>query len=362
MITIQENIPLANHTAFAIGGPARFFVNAQKQADIIEAYTWATENKHQIFFLGEGSNIIVNDNGYHGLVVKIETKGIELVTPETIHVQAGEKWDDVVAFANQHNLWGIENLSHIPGTSGAFPIQNVGAYGQDASQVIEHVTAYDTHHNKTVRLSAGECGFGYRSSIFNTTHAHRYIILSITLRLSQKPSPNVSYPDLRAYFEEKKITEPTLLEIRKAIIHIRETKLPHPPKLGSAGSFFKNVLLPKDNKEKTLSHMRGYFNDEWMEKAEKKIDAFSTDSFIKIPAGMLIDMCNLKGHAVGGASVHTNHALAIVNKEKNATAHDVLTLMQHIRKTVFKKTGITIEPEPQFIGFSQKEIEPYFEI
>lgn len=362
MITIQENVSLANHTAFAIGGNARFFVDAQKQSEIIEAFSWAEEHKHPVFFLGEGSNIVVNDAGYNGLVVKINTKGIEMLRSNTLVVQAGEKWDDVVSFTIDHNLWGIENLSHIPGKAGSFPIQNVGAYGQDASQVIESVNAYDMHEKKIKIIPRNECNFGYRSSIFNTTDSNRYIILSITLHLSETPSPNISYPDLQAFFKDKKITNPKLQDIRNAIIAIREEKLPHPPTLGSAGSFFKNILLPIVEKEPILSHIRANFDTRWVHKAEEKINAFSTQDFIKVPAGMLIDMCELKGVTIGGASVHVTHALAIINKTGSATATDVLSLMKHIRTTVFEKTGLTLDPEPQFIGFTQEELTPYFEI
>ena len=233
-----------------MGGPARFFASAATREDFLAALKFARDERLPTFVLGGGSNILVRASGFPGLVIHPVPHGIAIDAAEpeivTLRVEAGETWDDVASRAVEEGLWGIENLSHIPGQAGAAIVQNIGAYGQQISDVLQSTTVMEASTGDVLRLSGGECGFGYRKSIFNSSAKNKFIILQIELALARRGRPDLRYPDLRNYFNERGVGEPSIRQVREAIIEIRDRKFPFPreEKGGNAGSFFKNPVLP----------------------------------------------------------------------------------------------------------------------
>jgi UDP-N-acetylmuramate dehydrogenase len=386
---IQENILLAPYTTFKIGGPARWFCVVENQFDALEAFEFAKNHQLKTFVLGGGSNILVSDEGFDGLVIKVVNKGIEVLSEKAddvlLKVASGEVWDEVVKFAVKNNWWGIENLSHIPGSTGAIAVQNVGAYGQEAGSVILAVTVFDTVTHQIISLPAGDCKFGYRQSIFNSVGKGKYIIFDITFKLSKQPKPNLEYRDLKNYFGSQQTlsvasnaTSPpegernkvlSLSEIRKAIIYIRDKKFPFPveAKKGNAGSFFKNPILSEADYYQLQNKLADGFGKSVSDNLEKKkfidnepsavAEAMADDRLfnkiksVKIPAAFLIDMCGLKNLQSGGAAINPGQPLVIINQTGTATAKDVLNLANQVKSEVLAKTGIELKFEPELIGF-----------
>jgi UDP-N-acetylmuramate dehydrogenase len=360
MLDIKENIPLALHTSFRIGGPARYYAEITTVDDIRQALEFSHEHNLPYLLLGGGSNMLISDAGYPGLVMHIVPKGMKVIKSGASQVElkvgAGEVWDDVVAFAVLHNLWGIENLSYIPGLAGGLPVQNVGAYGQEASQVINEIFAFDTLSGKAVTISRAECGFSYRQSIFNTTEKNRYIILNITLSLSSKPRPNLGYKDVAQRLDPGVVD---LNVIRQTIIDIRDKKLPHPKDIGSAGSFFKNLELSAVDYKIFEKKVAERFSQEIL-KALRAI-ARPAGGNIKVPTAFVIDkLLGYKGASVGEARIYQEQALVIINHSGRAKAKDVLELFKKIRIKAKTEFDIEIKPEPNLIGFSEQELEYYF--
>ncbi len=324
---IQQNIPLGTYTTLGVGGPAEFFVIAETDINIVEALEFAAAEDHLVTIIGSGSNMLVSDAGIKGLVLLIQTKGIEITgendTEAVVSVSAGEQWDAVVAWAVEHELWGIENMSAIPGTMGAFAVGNIGAYGQDASQVVLSVEALDIATQELKIVSAEDCDFGYRSSIFNTIERGQYVITNISVTLQKHAKPNLSYTGLSERLSEQS----TLQEIRDAVIAIRAEKLPDPKIIGNAGSFFKNPIV----------------------------------NGVKQSAAALIEQAGLKGFAVGGAQISPQHSLIITNTGE-AKAVEIFALAKHVRREVSTKTGIELQPEPIFLGFSEAELETFYDL
>ena len=375
---IQENVLLAPYTTFKIGGPARYFCVVSDQFDALQAYEFADKNKLKTFVLGGGSNILISDNGFDGLVLKVENRGVEILSEDanqvTLKVASGENWDEVVRFAVNNNWWGIENLSHIPGSTGAIAVQNVGAYGQEAKNVIESVVVFNKETHEIQNLKASECGFSYRSSIFNTQAKGQYIIFYIHFKLSKVPKPNLSYRDLKNRFffaedphpnplpggEGTKI--PSLAEIRSAVIEIRDQKFPFPTeaKKGNAGSFFKNPVLSKSGYEKLRQAIVKNFGNDKASELDKKKFSDSTNltavkcvlnGSVKVPAAFLIDLSGLKNLSNGGAAINQNQPLVIINQSGTATSAEVLGLASQVKNAVLSKTGISLNFEPELIGF-----------
>ena len=325
--------------------------------------------------LGEGTNMLVSDDGFKGFVIKVETSGTEFKDEGesvVITAQAGESWDGLVTEAVKRELWGVENLSHIPGTVGAFVIQNVGAYGQDASQVVESVQVLDTATKTIGTVSKEDCYFSYRTSVFNSLMKGRFIILSVTIRLSKTPSPNMQYADVHRYFNPgcdvadhdhgHESLAPDIAEIRHAIIEIRNKKFTLPNIIPNSGSFFKNLLLNADEYQILEDHFKKNFDDTALAKLQGYKNRLTKSLVIKIPTAFIIDLCGLKGVTVGGAKVNETQPLVVINYNGQATARDVLALMQKERRTVYEQTGMEIKPEPELIGFNKEELDKYFEI
>ncbi len=349
---IQENVQLAPYTTFKIGGPAKYFCIVKNQFDALEAYEFAEKNNLKTFVLGGGSNILISDTGFNGLVIKVVNKGIEILKESEnevlLSVASGEVWDDVVKFAVINNWWGIENLSHIPGSSGAIAVQNVGAYGQEASKVIKFVTVFDKDTHQILTFPNSECGFAYRKSIFNYEKKGKYIIFNIGLTLIKNGKPNLTYRDLQAKFKD---TLPTLLEIRTEVISIRDKKYPFPTVAvkGNAGSFFKNPILDKQQYNNLAQLILAKFGSDQYNNLENK--KFVENDVIKVPAALLIDICGLKGIASGGALINQSQPLVIINETGRATSTDVLTLANLVKTNVLNKTNIELKFEPELIGF-----------
>lgn len=348
-LDILEQVPLAEFTTFKIGGEARFFIEVNSEFELVEALEFAEEKSLEVFILGGGSNILIADEGFDGLVLKIGLKGIfeyeEKERTVYITAKAGEDWDDFVEFCISKDLAGVECLSGIPGLIGGTPIQNVGAYGQEVSETIVSVEVYDRKHKQIKQLLNSECGFQYRRSIFNTTERDRYIVLSVTYALKRDGEPKIVYGELTRRFAGK---NPTLKEARKFVCDIRKSKGMLVRQGGldarSVGSFFKNPIVDHEKFSevqriaKKLCHEQvpSYFVDE---------------GNCKIPAAWLIEQTGFyKGFAIGNAGLSTKHSLALTNRG-NASAREILELKITIQKKVEKTFDITLIPEPNFVGY-----------
>lgn len=360
---IKQDYPLANLTTFHIGGPAKFYAKASSLDELRAVLQLAKDKNLAILILSSGSNMLVSDQGVDGLVIEVDFRGINIVADETdsveLKVGSGEIWDDVVAWAVNHNFWGMENLSLIPGKTGAVPVQNVGAYGQEASRVVSQVEALKLDTGELKVFHNDECNFGYRQSNFNTVWKNQFVILSVNFKLSKHPNPNLSYVDVKNYFANQ--SDPPLAQIRQAIISIRQNKFPDLSQMGCAGSFFKNLVLNEDQYQVLEQNVRNNFSNEIVEKLREIKNKFLPDKGIKIPTAFLIDICGLKGTAFGGAKLWEKQALVIVNTG-TAKASDVLGLFRLVRQTVFQKTGMEIVNEPELVGFTEAELTDFFNL
>ncbi len=356
--SIQSNVPLKPYTTFKIGGPARFFTEASTPEQFRRAFAFAREQRLPIFILGGGSNILVSDDGFDGLVVHPVRSGFEVEdrgdSTFSACIQAGEMWDQAVEKSVERELWGIENLSHIPGQAGAALVQNIGAYGQQVSDVFESADVMELNTGVVRTLGPSDCRLGYRTSIFNSDARGKYLILSLRLRLSAYGQPNLTYPDVREYFRRLGVGTPGLAEIRRAIITIRDRKFPFPreERGGNVGSFFKNLQLRPMEFEALRARLAREFAPSVLERLQE-IRQRSLSDLIKIPSAFLIDICGLKGFRIGGAEVHPGQPLVLMNCG-HATARDVLALARHVQQTVYSRTGMTLALEPQLVGFSEE--------
>jgi len=338
---ILEHIPLRDLTTFKVGGNARFFVSIRDEGEAKKAVLFAEKHALPLFVLGEGSNIVVSDEGFPGLVIKNEIKSFDVIKNSSefsiITIGAGENWDETVRRTTEAGLSGIENLSLIPGTVGATPVQNIGAYGVEVKDVIESVRAYDVRTHVTKDFANKECFFSYRNSLFKEEKG--FFILSVTFRLQKGAKPNLEYKDIRERVELLGLDESELTpnKIRTLVSDIRKHKLPDWTVTPTAGSFFKNPELSPQSFLK-------------LQKAYPELPGYPTESgLVKIPLAWIIEhVCNLKGLRVGGAQIFEKHALVIVANE-SATARDVRELSLVVASSVLEKTGIVVENEVQFI-------------
>jgi len=346
---IQENVALAPFTTFKVGGPARYFAEAGSMAEVSEAVGFARARGLKLFVLGGGSNLVVSDAGWPGLVLKIGIGGINRRQEngrEIFEAGAGEEWDKFVAYAVANNCAGVECLSGIPGSIGGTPVQNVGAYGQEVATTIESVLALDLRDGQPHELCNEACGFKYRTSIFNSSERGRYIIVKVTYALQSGGDAFIAYADLKKYFagwNEK----PALTNVRDAIRKIRAGKgmliMPGDDDCRSAGSFFKNPVLSSEQYENL--NMRA---------TAKKLQIPSypaLDAQRKVSAAWLVEHSGFsRGYGHGRVGISRKHALAIVNRGQ-ATAAEVLAFQEEIKARVKEIWGVALEPEPVFVGF-----------
>lgn len=343
----REYVALQPFSTLGVGGPARWFITAERMDDVAIAHRWAEERRVPIFVLGGGSNLVIADEGFNGLVLQIALRGVDQ-TPRSgdtlVAAGAGESWDRLVEMAVTSGLAGIECLSGIPGTVGGTPIQNVGAYGQEVSQTIDRVIVYDMLERRTRSLPAAECGFSYRMSRFKSADAGRFVVCGVAFRLRHGP-PTTTYADVGAYLKLKQILAPTLADVRRAVLDIRRAKSmvidTADPNTRSVGSFFMNPIVPIEVRDRIA------------EKTSESVPGYASGgSHVKIPAAWLIERAGFnKGYDGGTVAISTKHPLAIVNRG-GATARDIVRFASKVKRAVAERFGVWLRPEPVFVGFN----------
>jgi len=327
---IRKNVNLSKYSTFKIGGQASLFVKVQSVEELKESLLFAKQKKLPVSILGGGSNILFSDKRLNALVVKINIKGIKYER-EKVWVGAGEDWDFFVKKTLKRKLYGLENLSGIPGSVGATPIQKVGAYGVEVSKFIKRVETLDKINLKVKVFSAKECQFGYRDSFFKTKKGQNYVITKVLFSLNKKYKLNIKYKDLKNYFQDN--PNPSAGEVRKAVIKIRKGKFPNLKKFGTAGSFFKNPVITK---RKFMELKRKYPN----------LVGFETkDGLVKVSLAYILDkICNLTGFRIKNVGLYKKQPLVFVNYKK-AQQKDILKLKKEVEKRIFQKVGIKIKQE-----------------
>ena len=354
---IHKNYNLSKLNTFGISVNAKFFVEIHNETEVKELFSKKEFKSNKKLFLGGGSNVLFTKD-FDGLVILNKLKGIEILeeNSKTVKIRAmgGEIWHDLVIFAVKHDYWGIENLALIPGTVGAAPMQNIGAYGAELKETLFKVETFEIETGEKKIFSKEECKLGYRDSIFKNELKDKYFIMAVTLKLSKIPKPNLSYKILQEYLEKlarqsvggNKIEVKNSKDISDAISEIRRSKLPDPKIIGNAGSFFKNVFVSKDRFEE-LKKIHGeipHFDDE----TSPQPSPLRRGGNIKIPAGWLIEQCGWKGKRMGNVGVHEKQALVLVNYG-GATGKEMLTLANKIIDGVKDKFDLELLPEVNLI-------------
>jgi UDP-N-acetylmuramate dehydrogenase len=341
---ILPNYDLKNLNTFGIAAKAKFFTEVQNESELTELFQ-SKEFKDNIkLFLGGGSNVLISGD-FDGIVILNKLKGISILSEDkesvTIRSMSGEVWHDLVTFVVERGLWGVENLAFIPGTVGAAPMQNIGAYGVELKKTLESVEAIHIETGGKKIFGREECNFGYRDSIFKRQMKGKYFISAITLRLSKIPNPQVQYKHLKEYLENNKIDAKSSKDISDAVTAIRKSKLPDPTVIPNAGSFFKNVFLPREQLEE-------------IKKKYPDLPYFEEGGIMKIPAAWLIEQSgpasgtSWKGHRAGNVGVHDKHALVLVN-HGGGSGEELKKLSEDIIESVYAKFGILLQPEVNLI-------------
>lgn len=336
----RQNIPLSSLSTFRMGGIAKRVLYIESEDDLDLYFRDKPENE-KWFLLGGGSNVVFPDGDCDTTILKLHFGKVEIDQRGDkvfLIADGGANWDEVVAIAVSQGLSGMEALSAIPGTVGATPVQNVGAYGTETMDILESLRAYDVYEKKFVTFSNAECKFSYRDSIFKREGKGRYIITQVTYELSGDEPDVPQYPGIAEYFSQKNIVRPNLQEIREAIISIRSKKLPDPKEIASVGSFFKNSIVAKEQADKLLKEF-------------PNMKVFPAENgMVKIPSGWLIEQAGFKGKQFGALRVYEHNALVLVN-DGGATRAELHALIEKIQGEVEAKFGIKIEPEPELLSF-----------
>lgn len=353
---IQENIPLAPYTTLRVGGPARYFIETHSDAGILEAYRFAREQRTSFFVLGGGSNLLVSDEGFCGVVAHMTGGDVQCVEDRDGKLRvisgAAVEWDTLVRIAVQRNAAGIECLAGIPGSVGGTPVQNVGAYGQEVSSTISKVHAVDLSAEESLEMSNQDCWFSYRKSIFNGRRKGRYAITSVEYVLPLEAKPNLAYRDVKQYFAERGVSLPSLAETADAVRIIRARKgmvlSENDPDSRSAGSFFKNPVVDREAVA-PLARTASCGEDNI---PHYPAGAGYDDSKVKLSAAWLIELAGFKkGFVLGRAALSSKHVLAITNLG-GATAAEITALRDAVIAGVVERTGIRLEQEPVLLGFN----------
>jgi UDP-N-acetylmuramate dehydrogenase len=339
-----RDVQLAPYTTLRIGGPARWFAEAATEDDIATGVAFSREHGLPLFILGGGSNLLVSDSGFPGLVLHMGLRGIAQTGEYRLFsVAAGEPWDAFVSMTVSKGYAGLECLSGIPGTVGGTPVQNVGAYGQEVSQTISAVRAFDRETQQFVTLRNAECGFAYRRSIFNSTARERYIVSRVDYSLIKNGEPALAYADLKRHFGDR---SPTLSEVRSAVLAIRERKgmliVPGQGDSLSAGSFFKNPVVPLAALDRVANTLAT---------ESRSIPRYpAAGGAVKVPAAWLLEQAGFhKSYVLGNAGISSRHTLALINRG-GAKAADMIALRNKIVEAVEKRFGIHLEPEPVWVS------------
>ena len=344
-----EYVPLGPRTTLGVGGPSRWYAEAHSEEELQNAVAWAAECRLPLFILGGGSNLVISDNGWAGLTLRIAIPGVERYSEngrEVFRSGAGENWDTLVKRTVDANCAGVECLSGIPGSVGGTPVQNVGAYGQDVSETLIRVRALELETGTFHDFSNAECGFAYRTSRFNTTDRNKFVITSATLSLTPNGEPKIEYADLKKHFAGR-AAKPTLHETRDAVRSIRHSKammiVEGDEDCRSAGSFFKNPVVELKTYDRIAAQVetKGLVPPRYP----------ASEGRVKMAAAWLVEQSGLsKGFVLGRAAISRRHALAIVNRG-GATAAEVIALKDRIQQQVRDSFGIELQPEPVFVGF-----------
>ncbi len=357
-VTILENVSLAPYTTLGVGGTARWFVETGDEAEMLAAARFARAQGVECFLLGGGSNLLVSDDGFAGVVVRMTGAGLTWVDEgdgfACIQASAGIEWDSVVRLAVERGCAGVECLAGIPGSVGGTPVQNVGAYGQEVSHSIVRVRALDLRTEAAVELTAAECGFGYRRSRFNTTDAGRFAITRVDYELAMDGAPLLEYRDVKNYFALHGVARPTLVQTADAVREIRSQKGmlldEHDADSRSAGSFFKNPVVRSEEIQRLAASAGWHAVD---------VPRFPTgrghaqeEGMVKLSAAWLMELAGFeKGFAMGRAGLSTKHVLAIVNRG-GATAAEIVALRDAVIEGVWARTAVRLEQEPVLLGFA----------
>ncbi len=336
---MERYFSLHKFNTFHLSVIASYYIKLTDQNQIKEILRQQVVRSEKKLVLGGGSNVLFLDDFFDGVVMHIATKGKKIISETDdeiiIRVAAGESWPDLVSEMTRAGYGGIENLALIPGTVGAAPIQNIGAYGVEFQDFFEKLTAIDLKKGEVVEFTRSDCEFGYRSSIFKSTHKNRYLITEVDLKLQKHPKPNLTYGALNEYVSNK-TEHPGIIEVMEAVVAVRKSKLPDPKELGNAGSFFKNPvihsLLYKDL-QKEFPDIPGYQND---------------DDTVKISAAWLLEHCHWKGQRIGNCSFHEKQALVLVNHGQ-ATGRELFHLAMKAKQSVIEKFGIELEHEVNIV-------------
>ncbi|EJD6673487.1 TPA: UDP-N-acetylmuramate dehydrogenase [Providencia rettgeri] len=321
--------------SFGIDAKALSVFIVENKQSLHQQWLKAKSDNLPVLLLGGGSNVLFVED-FDGIVIINQLKGIEIAECGDywhVHVQAGENWHQLLETLLQKGVYGAENLALIPGCAGSAPIQNIGAYGVELKDICDYVDILSLETNQETRITASECQFGYRDSIFKHKYQYGYAIVSIGLKFAKMWEPKLTYGDL-AQFNPETVTPKQVFD---AVCQTRRNKLPDPKITGNAGSFFKNPVVSAEQAAKIKQQNPScpqYIQD---------------DGSVKLAAGWLIDQCGLKGHEIGGAAVHTQQALVLINKHQ-ATGMDVVNLAKYVSQSVAKRFGIILEPEVRFIG------------
>ena len=354
MLKIEENVMIKNLVTMRIGGPAKFVITVTKKEEIPEAYNFAKERNLPVWVLGGGANTFSKDEGFEGVIILDRIMGIsQIETPAGeeekegvayFKAYGGEQWDDLVTYVSERGYSGIEAMAGIPGTAGAAPVQNIGAYGQEVTQVIVSVEAYDTKLEEFVVVPASDMKMSYRKSIFNSgENVGRYFIYSTTIRVEKGQLNPPFYRSLQAYVDEHGETDFSPLNIAYMVKEVRNSKLPDPDKIASAGSFFKNVYLTDEEADE--AEARGI--QVWRNAKEVGPDSPEKRTNL-VNSGWLIEEAGLKGKVFHGMKVSEKAALILINESAESYA-DLAAAREEIAKIVFDKFGFKIEQEPDEI-------------
>lgn len=361
MLKIEENVPIRNLVTMRIGGPARFVITVTSKEEIPEAFQFAKERNLPVCVLGGGANTFAKDEGFDGVIILDRIMGIsEVERPEGkrsdgespeggdiayFKAYGGEQWDDLVTYVSERGYSGIEAMAGIPGTAGAAPVQNIGAYGQEVTQVIVSVDAYDTKTGEFVVIPASEMKMSYRKSIFNSgENVGRYFIYATTVRVKKGQLNPPFYRSLQAYVDEHHETDFSPLNIARMVKAVRNSKLPDPEKIASAGSFFKNVYLTDEEADE--AEARGI--QVWRNAKEVGPDSPEKRTNL-VNSGWLLEEAGLKGKVFHGMKVSEKAALILINEDAKTYA-DLAAAREEIANIVFEKFGFRIEQEPDEIG------------
>ncbi len=336
---IEENKSLKHYNTFGIDVSAKYFVEAESVEKIIYALNFAHENKLPLMLFSGGSNMLLTHD-FEGLVLKLNLKGIEVVSEGEdfveVKVKSGENWHEFVQWTLQNDFGGLENLSLIPGNAGTAPMQNIGAYGVEIKDTMTELSALEISTKEIRKFTNEACKFGYRESVFKHELKNQFIIIDVTFKLTKRNHIlHTEYGAIQSELKKLNIKNPTIQDISKAVINIRQSKLPDPKEIGNSGSFFKNPVISKNQFER----LKKQFPD---------ISGYSSGDEVKVAAGWLIEKAGWKGKRFGDAGVHEKQALVLVNYGK-ATGQEIYDLSQRILEDIYDKFEINLEREVNII-------------